>query len=196
MCAQKLNDTDIMSILIETALKNGATAADCVLSRSRGVSLTRRLGKDENIERYEDFDTGLRVFVGNKIASVSTNESSENSIKEVANRAVEMAKIAPKDEFSLIADKETLFTNPRHPYTRMLFNAIPDINMSGKERIPVSGEVPNPIEPPSGCTFHPRCPIANERCKRERPELQIVDSHSQVACHAIEEKRNMEVHFI
>lgn len=108
MCAQKLNDTDIMSILIETALKNGATAADCVLSRSRGVSLTRRLGKDENIERYEDFDTGLRVFVGNKIASVSTNESSENSIKEVANRAVEMAKIAPKDEFSLIADKETL----------------------------------------------------------------------------------------
>ncbi|MBC8257980.1 MAG: ATP-binding cassette domain-containing protein [SAR324 cluster bacterium] len=95
-----------------------------------------------------------------------------------------------------IADKETLFTNPRHPYTRMLFNAIPDINMSGKERIPVSGEVPNPIEPPSGCTFHPRCPIANERCKRERPELQIVDSHSQVACHAIEEKRNMEVHFI
>jgi PmbA protein len=66
MCAKKLNDTDIMNLLIDTALKNGATAADCVLSRSRGVSLTRRLGKDENIERYEDFDTGLRVFVGNK----------------------------------------------------------------------------------------------------------------------------------
>ena len=114
MCAQKLNDTDIMNLLIDTAIKQGATAADCVLSRSRGVSLTRRLGKDETIERYEDFDTGLRVFVGNKIASVSTNESSESSIKDVACRAVEMAKIAPEDKFSLIADQETLKEFPIH----------------------------------------------------------------------------------
>jgi PmbA protein len=97
-----------MNILIDTALSNGATAADCVLSKSRGVSLTRRLGKDESIERYEDFDTGLRVFVGNKIASVSTNENSEVAIKEVAQRAVDMAKIAPQDNFSLIASQETL----------------------------------------------------------------------------------------
>ena len=108
MCAKKLNDKDIMNILIDTALSNGASAADCVLSRSRGVSLTRRLGKDETIERYEDFDTGLRVFVGNRIASVSTNESSESAIREVAERAVEMAKIAPQDDFSLIADQKTL----------------------------------------------------------------------------------------
>ena len=112
MCAQKLNDKDIMNLLIETAISEGATAADCVLSRSRGVSLTRRLGKDENIERYEDFDTGLRVFVDNKIASVSTNENSENAIKDVAKRAVEMAKIAPQDEFSFIADKEMLHKFP------------------------------------------------------------------------------------
>ena len=96
MCAQKLNDKDIMNLLIDTAISNGATAADCVLSRSRGVSLTRRLGKDENIERYEDFDTGLRVFVENKIASVSTNENSESAIKDVAKRAVEMAKMLLK----------------------------------------------------------------------------------------------------
>ena len=108
MCAKKLNDKDVMNILIDTALSNGATAADCVLSRSRGVSLTRRLGKDESIERYEDFDTGLRVFVGNKIASVSTNENSEVAIKEVAQRAVDMAKIAPQDNFSFIASQETL----------------------------------------------------------------------------------------
>ena len=76
MSANKLDDKDVMNILIDTALSSGASAADCVLSRSRGVSLTRRLGKDETIERYEDFDTGLRVFVGNKIASVSTNENS------------------------------------------------------------------------------------------------------------------------
>ena len=108
MCAKQLNDKDVMNILIDTALSNGATAADCVLSRSRGLSLTRRLGKDETLERYEDFDTGLRVFVGNKIASVSTNDNSETAIRDVAKRAVDMAKIAPQDDFSLIASQETL----------------------------------------------------------------------------------------
>jgi len=108
MSTKKLNDKDIMNLLIDTATANGATNADCVLSRSRGVSITRRLGKDENIQRYEDFDTGLRVFVDNKISSVSTNENSEEALKEVAKRAVEMAKIAPEDEYSLIASKELL----------------------------------------------------------------------------------------
>ena len=108
MSAKQLNDKDVMNILIDTALSNGASAADCVLSRSRGLSLTRRLGKDETIERYEDFDTGLRVFVGNKIASVSTNDNSETAIRDVAKRAVDMAKIAPQDDFSLIASQETL----------------------------------------------------------------------------------------
>ena len=63
MATSKLNDKDIMNLLIDTAISQGATDADCILSRSRGVSLTRRLGKDETIERYEDFDTGLRVFL-------------------------------------------------------------------------------------------------------------------------------------
>ncbi|MDB9869668.1 TldD/PmbA family protein [Alphaproteobacteria bacterium] len=108
MATSKLNDKDIMNLLIDTAISQGATDADCILSRSRGVSLTRRLGKDETIERYEDFDTGLRVFIGNKIASVSTNETSEAALKEVATRAIEMAKITPKDEFGMIADRKTL----------------------------------------------------------------------------------------
>ena len=108
MATSNLNDKDIMNLLIDTAISQGATDADCILSRSRGVSLTRRLGKDETIERYEDFDTGLRVFIGNKIASVSTNETSEAALKEVATRAIEMAKITPKDEFGMIADRKTL----------------------------------------------------------------------------------------
>ena len=128
MYAKKLNDKDIMNILIDTALSNGASAADCILSRSRGVSLTRRLGKDENIERYEDFDTGLRVFVENKIASVSTNESSETALKEVAKRAVEMAKIAPQDDFSLIADKELLQNFPLND--EVLIDSYDDIEPS------------------------------------------------------------------
>ena len=70
-----------------------------------------------------------------------------------------------------LADKALLFARPRHPYTRMLLDAIPDIHMSGRSRTPVQGEVPNPLNPPSGCTFNPRCPHANERCRSERPKL-------------------------
>ncbi len=87
-----------------------------------------------------------------------------------------------------LADKATLFSKPRHPYTRMLLDAIPDIHMSGRARTPVQGEVPNPLSPPSGCSFHPRCPHANQRCKQERPALKSLNG-VQVACHAVEEGR-------
>jgi len=86
------------------------------------------------------------------------------------------------------ADKATLFAQPRHPYTRMLLDAIPDIRMSGRARTPVHGEVPNPLAPPSGCSFHPRCPHANARCKADRPALLSIQG-VKVACHAIEEGR-------
>ena len=81
-----------------------------------------------------------------------------------------------------------LFRHPRHPYTRMLLDAIPDIEMSGRARTPVAGEVPSPINPPSGCPFHPRCPHANERCRAERPAM-IERDGARVACHAVEEGR-------
>ena len=87
-----------------------------------------------------------------------------------------------------LAETKTLFSRPRHPYTRFLLDAIPDLEMSGRQRIPVAGEVPSPINPPSGCAFHPRCPFVNERCKQERPELIQIDG-AQVACHAVEENR-------
>jgi peptide/nickel transport system ATP-binding protein len=88
-----------------------------------------------------------------------------------------------------LADASTLFTQPRHPYTRMLLDAIPDLDMSGRPRTPVAGEVPNPLNPPPGCAFHPRCPHADERCKIERPALKAVESGGRVACHAVEEGR-------
>ena len=88
-----------------------------------------------------------------------------------------------------LAPAESLFRRPRHPYTRALMEAIPDLDMTGRERIPVGGEVPSPITPPSGCAFHPRCPLANERCKRERPEMKPAGD-AMVACHAVEEGRD------
>jgi peptide/nickel transport system ATP-binding protein len=86
-----------------------------------------------------------------------------------------------------LAPKRRLFEMPQHPYTRMLLDAIPVIDGSGRTRTAVSGEVPNPLNPPSGCTFHPRCPLARDRCRSERPLLRSSADGSQVACHAIEE---------
>lgn len=86
------------------------------------------------------------------------------------------------------AETETLFREPRHPYTRMLLDAIPDLEMSGRARTPVAGEVPSPIDPPPGCPFHPRCPLANERCRTEVPQT-VQSGPSMVACHAVEEGR-------
>ncbi len=87
-----------------------------------------------------------------------------------------------------VSPKKTLFSAPRHPYTRMLLDAIPDIHMTGRARTPVQGEVPNPLNPPTGCAFHPRCPHANARCSAERPVLVLRDG-VRVACHAVEEGR-------
>ena len=85
-----------------------------------------------------------------------------------------------------IADTRTLFNRPLHPYTRMLESAIPDIQMSGKARTPVAGEVPNPLNPPAGCTFNPRCPHAREKCRVEVPPLAPFEG-ALVACHGIHE---------
>jgi peptide/nickel transport system ATP-binding protein len=83
-----------------------------------------------------------------------------------------------------LAPAAEIFSRPRHPYTRMLLDAVPDLSMAGKPRIPVAGDVPNPLSLPSGCAFHPRCPHANDRCRVEVPA--VIDN---VACHAVEEKR-------
>ena len=88
-----------------------------------------------------------------------------------------------------LAPTRELFVNPQHPYTRMLLDAVPDLELAGVARTAVAGEVPNPLDPPPGCTFHPRCPYANERCRRENPLLRSYDGGGEVACHAVEERR-------
>jgi oligopeptide/dipeptide ABC transporter ATP-binding protein len=80
------------------------------------------------------------------------------------------------------APAEELFAAARHPYTRLLLETIPDLEAPNRHRILAAGEVPNPIEPPSGCTFHPRCSLALARCKTEIPALRTL-AHGRAACH-------------
>jgi peptide/nickel transport system ATP-binding protein len=88
-----------------------------------------------------------------------------------------------------LAPTRSLFASPQHPYTRMLLAAVPDLAMTGRPRTAVAGEVPNPLDPPAGCAFHPRCPFADARCRREIPALKPVRGGGEVACHAVEEQR-------
>jgi oligopeptide transport system ATP-binding protein len=85
-----------------------------------------------------------------------------------------------------LASREDLYKSPAHPYTRALLSAvpIPDPGLEAeRERQVLKGEVPSPLNPPSGCVFHPRCPIAIERCSRELPLLRTVGSSHDAACH-------------
>ncbi len=77
---------------------------------------------------------------------------------------------------------EEIFSRPRHPYTRLLLDTIPDVERPNRERRPMSGEVPSPIDPPPGCSFNPRCSRAADRCRVERPELRMLGGVS-VSCH-------------
>jgi peptide/nickel transport system ATP-binding protein len=83
-----------------------------------------------------------------------------------------------------VADSKRLFLEPQHPYTRMLLDAVPDLALSGRRRKPVTGEIPNPINPPQGCAFHPRCPLAIDRCKVEVPAQRTTPT-GIAACHLV-----------
>jgi PmbA protein len=100
----------LMDMLLDRAQKAGADAADAVVAGGFGHSVSVRLGEVESIERSEDHDIGLRVFVGKRNASISTSRLDEDSIAELAERAVAMARCAPEDPFAGLAEKEQLAT--------------------------------------------------------------------------------------
>ena len=89
-----------------------------------------------------------------------------------------------------VAPVDDIFGNPLHPYTQLLLETIPDVEMTGGKRAPVAGEIPNPIDPPSGCPFHPRCPLMAAYCRKVRPKLVTLNSGVQVACHAVLQGKN------
>jgi oligopeptide/dipeptide ABC transporter ATP-binding protein len=89
-----------------------------------------------------------------------------------------IVELAPADE---------LYDRPLHPYTRALTSAIPSLGRRGGARIRLPGEPPNPSNPPPGCTFHPRCPLADERCRIERPPLRQIEEGRWSACHYAED---------
>ncbi|OLP46337.1 ABC transporter ATP-binding protein [Rhizobium oryziradicis] len=81
------------------------------------------------------------------------------------------------------ADTEALFSNPQHPYTQLLLQTIPDVAAPNRDRALMGGEPPSPLDPPQGCAFHPRCPIANAACSQTMPAIRARLGGGKVACH-------------
>jgi dipeptide transport system ATP-binding protein len=108
-------------------------------------------------------------------------------VKHIADEVIVMYLGHPVEQGA----RDVVFAKPLHPYTQALLSATPKADPTQKrERIKLTGELPSPLNPPSGCTFHPRCPFANARCRTEVPAmLAAPDGSSQVACHAVEEDR-------
>lgn len=108
-------------------------------------------------------------------------------VRHISNRIIVMylGKIVE------IGDNDSIFENPKHPYTQALLSAIPVPNPKKKsKRILLKGDVPSPIDPPSGCRFHTRCPFATDLCRTEMPELRTIDDMVEghkAACHYINE---------
>jgi peptide/nickel transport system ATP-binding protein/oligopeptide transport system ATP-binding protein len=83
---------------------------------------------------------------------------------------------------------ESVLSRPRHPYTQSLMSAVPEVDEPGKhQRVRLTGDLPSPLDPPAGCKFHTRCPLATDICKREAPRTEMLESGHQVACHRVHE---------
>ncbi|MDP2086657.1 MAG: ABC transporter ATP-binding protein, partial [Gemmobacter sp.] len=91
-----------------------------------------------------------------------------------------------------LAPAGDIFARPQHPYTRLLLDTIPDIGMKNRDLDRPAGEVPNPITPPSGCHFHPRCPLAFDRCKTQVPAFARAGA-ATVRCHAVADEPALKV---
>jgi peptide/nickel transport system ATP-binding protein len=156
------------------------------------ISIARALAGEPDLLLCDEPTSALDVSVQAQILNLMTELQRRLSLTYVfiSHNLAVVSQVADRvgvmylGRIVELASAAELFARPRHPYTRMLLDAVPDLQMSGKARTPVAGEVPNPLDPPPGCVFHPRCPHANERCRVERP--RVIDS---IACHAVEEGR-------
>jgi oligopeptide/dipeptide ABC transporter ATP-binding protein len=144
-----------------------AVSALDVSIQAQVLKLLKKLQKDNNLTYiFISHDLSVVEYISDRIAVMYLGEIVE------------------------LADADELFQNPIHPYTKALLSAIPVANLDKKtSRTILSGDVPNPISPPTGCPFHPRCVACMEGCKSEKPKLKKIYSNGNdhyVACHPIE----------
>ncbi len=153
------------------------------------ISIARALATEADVLVCDEPTSALDVSVQAQILNLMRRLQAElgltyilisHNLSVVRHMADDIA-IMYLGRFVETGPAEEVFANPRHPYTRLLLETIPDVQRPNRDRQPLSGEVPSPIDPPSGCPFHPRCPQAEARCRDTRPALEMRDGR-EVAC--------------
>ena len=179
--------------LLETVGLAAADAARFPHAFSGGqrqrISIARALATEADVLVCDEPTSALDVSVQAQILNLMRRLQAElgltyilisHNLSVVRHMADDIA-IMYLGRFVETGPAEEVFANPRHPYTRLLLETIPDVQQPNRDRQPLSGEVPSPIDPPSGCPFHPRCPQAEARCRETRPALEMRDGR-EVAC--------------
>jgi peptide/nickel transport system ATP-binding protein/oligopeptide transport system ATP-binding protein len=165
---QRIGIARALAVNPELIIADEAVSALDVSIQAQVINLLKKLQRDFNL---------TYLFISHDLGVV----------RHISDRIIVMylGKIVE------IADKKSLFENPQHPYTKALLSAIPTATTGKKkERIILKGDVPSPIDPPTGCRFHTRCPFATELCMKETPKLRTTDSmlgSHQAACHYMEQ---------
>jgi oligopeptide/dipeptide ABC transporter ATP-binding protein len=153
------------------------------------ISIARALATEADVLVCDEPTSALDVSVQAQILNLMRRLQAElgltyilisHNLSVVRHMADDIA-IMYLGRFVETGPAEEVFANPRHPYTRLLLETIPDVQQPNRDRQPLSGEVPSPIDPPPGCPFHPRCPQAEARCRESRPALELRDGR-EVAC--------------
>jgi oligopeptide/dipeptide ABC transporter ATP-binding protein len=153
------------------------------------ISIARALATEADVLVCDEPTSALDVSVQAQILNLMRRLQAElgltyilisHNLSVVRHMADDIA-IMYLGRFVETGPAEEVFANPRHPYTRLLLETIPDVQRPNRDRQPLSGEVPSPIDPPPGCPFHPRCPQAEARCRESRPALELRDGR-EVAC--------------
>ncbi|MCX7377471.1 MAG: ATP-binding cassette domain-containing protein [Alphaproteobacteria bacterium] len=156
------------------------------------ISIARALATEADVLVCDEPTSALDVSVQAQILNLMRRLQAElgltyilisHNLSVVRHMADDIA-IMYLGRFVETGPAEEVFANPRHPYTRLLLETIPDVQQPNRDRQPLSGEVPSPIDPPSGCPFHPRCPQAEARCRETRPVLEMRDGR-EVACFVV-----------